>query len=85
MAGAAQVFSWVVVRHPFLPAFRDLVPFVSALVTFDDAPGVRLATRIVDCSPEDVAVDAPVTVAFRDLTFPDVDGRVVAPLFRLAT
>lgn len=84
VSGQGHVFSWVIVRHPFLPAFRDDVPFVSALVSVDDAPAVRLATRIVDCDPGDVAVDAPVTVVFRELTFPDVTGGVVAPLFRLA-
>ena len=84
LSGQARVFSWVVVRHAFLPAFRDDVPFVSALVTPDEAPEVRLATRIVDVAPDAVAIDDPVVVDFRPLTFPDVRGEVVAPLFRPA-
>lgn len=84
LSGRGRVFSWVVVRHAFLPAFRDDVPFVSALVTPEEAPTVRLVTRIVDCDPGDVAIDAPVAVTFRPLRFPDVEGDVVAPLFVLA-
>ena len=84
LSGRGHVFSWVVVRHPFLPAFKDEVPFVSALVTPDEAPEVRLATRIVDAEPDEVAIDAPVVVTFRPLSVPDVEGQVVAPLFVLA-
>lgn len=82
VSGRATLYSWVVVTHPFLPAFTDLVPFVSALVTVDDAPGVRLATRIVDVDLSALAFDMPVEVVFRPLSFAGVDGTVTAPLFR---
>jgi hypothetical protein len=78
------LFSWVVVTHPFLPAFADLVPFVTGLVALDDAPGVRLATRVVDAEPSALAFDQPLDVVVRPLTFAGVDGAVTAPMFRPA-
>jgi uncharacterized OB-fold protein len=71
-----------VVRHPFLPSFKDKVPFVTGLVTIDEAPGIRLATEVVDCDPDALECDQPVAAVFRPLTFPGVDGAVVAPLWR---
>jgi hypothetical protein len=44
---------------------------------------VRLVTRIVDCAPEELRCDLPVTVVFRPLRFAGVAGEVVAPMFQL--
>lgn len=81
MSGRATLFSWVVVTHPFLPQFADLVPFVPALVALDEDPGIRVPTRMVDCDPADLDFDMPVRVTFREISFTGVDGSVVAPLF----
>jgi len=81
MSGHGRLFSWVVVRRAFLPAFADQVPFVAALVALDEDPAVRLATRLVDCDPETLAFDLPVRVVFRPLRFPTVPGEVPAPMF----
>jgi hypothetical protein len=81
MSGHGTLFSWVVVTHPFLPQFGDLVPFVPALVALDEDPSVRIPTRMVDCDPESLDYEMPVTVVFRPLTFTDVEGSVDAPLF----
>jgi len=81
VSGRGRLFSWSVVRHPFLRQFRDKVPFVPGLVAIDEDPGVRLVTEIVDCDPSELSFDIPVEVVFRDLTFPGVEGRVTAPLF----
>ena len=43
MSGRGRLFSWVVVRRAFLPAFARKVPFVAALVALDEEPAVRLA------------------------------------------
>ena len=79
--GRGRLFSWSVVRQPFLPQFGDKVPFVPGLVAIDEDPRVRLVTEIVDCDPSELSFDMPVEVVFRDLTFPGVEGRVTAPLF----
>ncbi|MHB8669658.1 MAG: Zn-ribbon domain-containing OB-fold protein [Acidimicrobiales bacterium] len=81
-SGRATLFSWVVVRHPFLPQFADQVPYVTGLVALAEAPAVRVATRLVDCSEQELAFELPVEVVFRPLRFTGVEGQVTAPMFR---
>ncbi|MFA5885654.1 MAG: OB-fold domain-containing protein [Acidimicrobiia bacterium] len=81
VSGRGTLFSWVVVTHPFLPQFADLVPFVPALVALEEDPSVRVPTRMVDCDPGSLTFDMPVTVTFREISFTGVDGSVTAPLF----
>jgi uncharacterized OB-fold protein len=77
------LFSWTVVQRPFLPAFADKVPFVSALVALDEDPAVRIVTYLVDADPAELRADTPVEVAFRPLSFSTVPDRaVVVPMFR---
>ncbi len=82
MTGRAKLFTWVVLEHAFLPQYGRDLPFVSALVALEEAPGVRVPTRIVECAAEDLAIDQPLEVCFRPLRFAGVDGEVVAPFFR---
>jgi uncharacterized OB-fold protein len=82
MSGRGTLYSWVVVHHAFLPEFADKVPFVPALVALEEDPAVRVVTSMVDCAPEDLAVDMPVSVVFRPMTFAGVEGEVLAPFFR---
>ena len=84
MSGRGTLFSWVVVTHAFLPQFADLTPFVPALVALEEDPAVRIPTRMVDCSPEELDFGLAVRVTFRPLTFTGVTGSVLAPLFALA-
>src|SRR5205823_2787515 len=67
MSGRGRLFSWVVVRRAFLPAFARKVPFVAALVALDEEPAVRLATNLVDCVPEALDFDMPLRAVFRPL------------------
>ena len=83
VSGDATLFSWAVVRRAFLPAFAEMVPFVTALVALVEDPAVRLCTYIVDAEPEALEADAPLHVAFRPLSFPTVPDRaVIVPVFR---
>ena len=53
----------------WIPGFDP--PYVVAIVELEE--GWRMATNLVDCAPEDVAVDLPVRVSFRtagDVTLP---------------
>jgi uncharacterized OB-fold protein len=92
VSGRGSLFSWAVVRRPFLPAFADAVPFVTALVALAEDERVRLATYIVDIDIgargdglDRLAAGAQVAVVFRPLSFPTVPDRsVVVPMFRLA-
>jgi len=82
VSGRGQVFSWTVVRRAFLPAFEEMVPFVTALVALDEDPAVRIVSYLVDCDPEAVVADMPVEAVFRPLRFPTVpDGSVPVPMF----
>lgn len=81
VSGRGTLFSWVVVTHPFLPQFADLVPFAPALVALEEDPSVRLATRVVDCDLDAIEFEMPVEVTFRSISFTGVDGEVMAPLF----
>ena len=82
-SGRARLFSWAVVWRAFLPAFADIVPFVTALVALEEDPSVRLVTMIIDVSPESLVADMPVEVVFHPLRFPTVpDREVIVPMFR---
>ena len=84
VAGTGRLFSYSVVRHPFLKQYADLLPLVPALVELDAVPGIRIVTRIVESELTDLRCDAPVDVVFRPLRFSGVEGEVFAPLFRLS-
>lgn len=46
LAGEGVLFSWTTVRHAFSDEYREKIPYVVALVEFDDAPGVRLVSNL---------------------------------------
>jgi uncharacterized OB-fold protein len=82
VSGRGRVFSWTVVRRAFLPAFEEMVPFVTALVALDEDPAVRIVSYLVDCDPDAVTADMPVEAVFRPLRFPTVPDRSVpVPMF----
>lgn len=82
VSGKGGLYSWAVVRRAFLPAFEELVPFVTGLVALDEDPAVRIVSYVVDCEPESLAADQPVEAVFRPLRFPTVPDRsVTVPMF----
>ena len=89
VSGRGLLFSFSGVRHPFLPQYASMVPFVPALVTLDEVPGIRIVTRIVtgvgEVDASSLFCDAPVDVVFRPLRFDGVAGEVMAPLFVIRT
>jgi uncharacterized OB-fold protein len=86
VSGRGTLFSWAVVRRPFLPAFAERIPFVSALVAIDEDASVRIVTYVVDEEPDALAADMPLEVTFRPLSFPTVPDRsVIVPMFAPAT
>ena len=84
-SGRGRLFSWAVVRRPFLPAFAEMVPFVTALVALDEDPAVRIVTYVVDVDPAALVDGLPLVASFRPLSFPTVpDREVVVPMFTTA-
>ena len=85
VSGRGTLFSWTVVRRAFLPAFVDMVPFVSALVALEEDPAVRIVTYLVDAEPDTRRADEPVEVQFRPLSFSTVPDRaVMVPMFKVS-
>ncbi len=64
IAGQGEIFSFTEVRHAFDKRRRDQLPYVVGLVTFVDAPGVRLITNIIDASPADLRIGQKVEPVF---------------------
>ena len=75
-AGTGTLYTYSVVHSNDLPAFRDRVPYVVAIVDLDEGP--RMETNIVDCPLDELRVGMRVTVAFED------EGDIVLPRFRPA-
>jgi len=74
-----------VVRHAFLPAFADRVPFVCGLVALDEDACVRLVTEVVDARPEELVCDQVMEAVFAPLRLWGIERSVVAPLWRPST
>jgi uncharacterized protein len=64
IAGQGEIFTFTEVRHPFDKRRRDRLPYVVGLVTFTDAPGVRLITNIIDASPANLHIGQKVEPVF---------------------
>jgi uncharacterized OB-fold protein len=63
--------------YDYQPAeFKDDVPYVVAIVELEE--GIRMMSNIVDCDPEKVRCDEPVTVVFEK-----VNEQITLPKFRL--
>ncbi len=75
-AGTGTVHSFSIVHRAPLPAFRDDVPYVVALI--DLAEGPRIMTNIVGDKALDVEIGASVTLCFEDR------GEAKVPQFQLA-
>jgi len=78
VSGRGKVFSWIVVRAP-TPAdvYAADVPYTVALIELDE--GVRMASNIVNCAPEDVTDGMKVKVLYKQVT-----DEITLPLFEPA-
>jgi uncharacterized OB-fold protein/acyl dehydratase len=72
-SGRGEVYSFVVMHHPIVPAFE--MPYVVALIQLEE--GTRLVSNLVDIEPADVRIGLPVEVVFTR-----VDDEMTLPLFR---
>jgi uncharacterized OB-fold protein len=76
VSGRGRIYSYTVNERMWAPGLD--VPYLIAIVELEEQPGLRLMTNIVDCPLDEVAIDMPVTVEFRD------QGEVCVPVFRAA-
>ena len=63
-AGRGRIVAYTVVWRPQTPAFE--APYVVAVVRLDE--GYEMMTNVVDVDPDDVAIGAPVSVRFVDVS-----------------
>ncbi len=94
VSGRGRLFSWVVVHHAFLPQYESALPFITALVSIEEDPAIRLATRLADIDPnkpDQLQPDMNLKVSYRVLKYAgvnDKDGEpleIKAPFFRPAS
>ena len=78
-SGRGTLHTFAIVHRAPVPAFRDRVPFVVALVDLDE--GARMPTNLIGVEPDPshIQVGMPVEVAFEDLT-----DEITLPMFRPA-
>ncbi len=72
-----RLYSWTEVHHPFVPGFRDEIPYVMATVELEE--GVRLQCQMLDANAAALRLDLPVEIVFRD-----VQAGLVLPFARVA-
>ena len=74
VSGCGRVLTYTVNRHPWFPGQQ--VPYVLAIVELPEQPNLRVTTRLVGISPEEVRIGLPVRVFFEQIE------DVWLPLFR---
>ncbi|WP_261569390.1 Zn-ribbon domain-containing OB-fold protein [Frankia gtarii] len=75
--GLGVVDSYLVIRHPSMPAFAGRPPYVLALVTLDE--GVRLPGRLDGVAPGEARIGQPVRAAFHVRSGADAPSVVFRP------
>ena len=81
---APRIFSWAYARRALDPRLAPLAPYATVLVEFDDAPGIRLVTRLIEGEPEQLEIGQSGRIVFRDLGHPAVATGIVAPLLAIS-
>ncbi len=78
VSGPGAIYSYTEVRHAFDKSRRDRLPYVVALVTFADAPGVHLIANILDADASLIHIGTSVEPIFPRADDPDagVDFRL---------
>jgi uncharacterized OB-fold protein len=77
--GRGEIYSFTVIRHGVIPAVREALPFVAAVVELPGTGGCRMVGNIVGCEPDAVRIGLPVTIDWYD-----VREDTTIPVFRLA-
>lgn len=75
-SGRATLYTYSTVYLNDLPPFRDELPYTAAVVQLEEGP--RVMTRLIDCEPEQLAVDMPLRLVVVPLT-DDVSIALFAP------
>ena len=66
LSGRGRVWSFVVYRQAYHPAFKDDIPYSVAIIELDEGP--RMESNVVGCDMDDISIGMPVEVIFDDVT-----------------
>ncbi|MCL1486184.1 MAG: Zn-ribbon domain-containing OB-fold protein [Marinobacter sp.] len=75
MSGRGVIYSYTISRRPAGPAFKEMAPYIVALVDLEEGP--RLLTNIVTDDVSAIQIGQAVIVTFEDL-----EGGIALPLFQ---
>ncbi len=75
-SGRGTIYSFTVIRQNKSAEFRERVPYNVAIIQLEEGP--RMMSEVVEAAPEDLRVDAQVTVVFDPLS-----DEISLPRFRL--
>jgi uncharacterized OB-fold protein len=79
VAGTGELHSFIVVRQPAIPGYRDQLPYVVAPVELDEQPGLRLPGRVVGVDPAQVEIGQRVRAEIEGLPGGDFSVAVFRP------
>ena len=60
-----RLYAWTEVHHPFVPGFREEIPYVMATVALEE--GVRLQCQMLGAEAAALRLDLPVEIVFREV------------------
>ena len=75
--GRATLHTFAIVHRAPIPAFRDKVPYITAVVEFPG--GARMATNLVEIEPDPQVVKCGMAV---EVVFEELDENISLPHFR---
>lgn len=76
VSGRGSIYAVSVVRQPFSDAWKEVVPYVVAVIQLAEGP--KMVSNVVGCPPESVRIGQEVEVVFEDVT-----EEFTLPKFRL--
>jgi uncharacterized OB-fold protein len=82
VTGPARIFAFAQVRRALHPPLKAIAPYVPVIVTFDDAPGIRLVSRWVNPEQAVPVIGEIATVVFEDFGYPKLATGRMGPLVR---
>ncbi len=67
VSGDATLATWTFPNQPFDPYYATHLPYVLAVVELVEQRGLKMVTDIVDCDKDDLRIDMPLRVTFREV------------------
>lgn len=67
VAPRGSLYSYTVVRHPTHPGLSKSIPYVVALVSLDELPGVRIVGNLLQLPPEELRIGLPVEAIWEEV------------------